>query len=156
TERDLVDLEPAWNALVRDAGVDHPFLTHAWVRTTWECFGQGNRLHVIVVRDADEVVAIAPLMRTSRRTLGVPIRCLEFIANVHPPRFDLIIGRNHEAARRAIGDVLARDTRWDVLKLCQLPADSPTMTELARLATADGFRTGVWEAQGQRYLPLDT
>ena len=32
-ERDFLELEPAWNRLVRDAGIDHPFLTHAWVLT---------------------------------------------------------------------------------------------------------------------------
>src|SRR5262245_57876309 len=154
-ERDLAALAPAWDALVLDAGIDHPFLTHAWVSTSWQSFGPGKRLHVVVVRDASDIIAIAPLMLTSARVLGVPMRCLEFIGNVHTPRFDLLIGRRRDAARRAIWDVLARDRRWDVLKLCQLPADSPTLMELGRLATADGFHTGVWDAQGQRYLPLD-
>ncbi len=155
-ERDLLELEPAWNGLVRDADIDHPFLTYEWVYTFWQCFGPGNRLHVVVVRDAGEVIAIAPLMLTSGRVLGIPTRCPEFIGNVHTPRCDLLIGRRHEAARRAIWDVIARDSGWDVLRLCQLPAESPTVPELARLATADGFRPGVWEAQGQRYLRLDT
>src|SRR5262245_61017255 len=126
-DQGFLELERSWNALVRGAGVSHPFLDHAWVRTSWECFWAGRcRLHVVVLRDADEVVAIAPLMRTTRRVLGVPTRHLEFIGNVHTPRFDLLIAPGHDEAYRAIWEILARDREWDVLMLCQLPADSPT------------------------------
>ena len=35
----FLDLEPVWNEVAEAAGLDHPFLEYAWVRTWWECFG---------------------------------------------------------------------------------------------------------------------
>src|SRR5438552_18816231 len=81
-DRAFLQLEPAWNALVREAGIEHPFLTHEWVRTCWECFGAGKSLNIAVVRAGSEIVAIAPLMRSISRIYGVPVRSLQFIANV--------------------------------------------------------------------------
>ena len=39
----FLELESEWNAAVDRAGVTHPFLTHEWFRTWWECFGGGSR-----------------------------------------------------------------------------------------------------------------
>src|SRR5437867_3863902 len=51
--RTFMELEPAWTALLEEARVSHPFATHAWVRTWWECFGDGKELHVLVVKAGD-------------------------------------------------------------------------------------------------------
>src|SRR5207248_1296569 len=40
--RAFLGLESSWNDLVHRAGIDHPFLTHEWVRTWWQCFGSGK------------------------------------------------------------------------------------------------------------------
>src|SRR5438093_10865368 len=53
-----------WDRLVKRADVDCVFLSHAWLRTWWELFGQGRRLHVITLRAAGELVAAAPMMRS--------------------------------------------------------------------------------------------
>ena len=44
----FLDLEPVWNEVAEAAGLDHPFLEHAWVRTWWECFGAGSALRILV------------------------------------------------------------------------------------------------------------
>ena len=45
---DFLDLEPVWNEVAEAAGLDHPFLEHAWIRTWWECFGAGSTLQILV------------------------------------------------------------------------------------------------------------
>jgi hypothetical protein len=55
-------MESAWNETVDRACVSHPFLRHEWLRTWWECFGAGRRLHILVVKSAGRILAIAPLM----------------------------------------------------------------------------------------------
>ena len=49
-EAAFLDLEAEWNETVDRAGLAHPFLRHEWIRTWWECFGSGGRLHIVVVR----------------------------------------------------------------------------------------------------------
>src|SRR5207245_9826395 len=56
-----------WDRLVARSAVDQTFLSHTWLRTWWESFGEGTQLHVSTLRDGGELVAAAPLMRTRRR-----------------------------------------------------------------------------------------
>src|ERR1022692_2078954 len=58
----FVDAKPAWDRLVEKANVGHPFLTHDWIRTWWECFGGERELKILMVRRDGELVGIAPLM----------------------------------------------------------------------------------------------
>jgi CelD/BcsL family acetyltransferase involved in cellulose biosynthesis len=149
-------LEPEWTALTAAAGLDHPFLTHEWMRTWWQHFGAGRDLHIVVARDrAGALVAIAPLMSSHTQMLGLPIRRLEAMANEHSPRFDFIIKRGTEAVFPALWDHLLRATEgWEVLQLTQLPAGSRVTLELPSLARQSGFQTGRWASEESPYVPL--
>ena len=151
----LVALEPEWNALLERSDVRHPFLSHEWVRTWWECFGSGWQLRVLVVRDAGEAVAIAPLRVGRRRLMGVSMRCLESMANDHTPRFDFIVAAGVEHAWDALWEaLLSRRDEWDLLRLCQLPEDSATRTRIGRRGKTDGFLVGEWAGDESPFLPL--
>jgi len=151
----LRELEPAWNRLVDEAGIDHPFLSHEWMSTWWECFGADAQLHVLVVKAGSEVIAIAPLMLTHARFYGVKMRVLQLIFNVQACRSDFIVGRSADVAYRAIWERLAAEgALWDVLLLPQVPAGSETLERLPRLASEDGFQTGVWRAADSPCLRL--
>jgi hypothetical protein len=152
--RQFLDLEPAWNRLVESARGDraHPFLEYQWARTWWDCFGADNSLHILTVHLGDEIVAIAPLMRSRVRMLGVTLRRLGFLYNDHVPRADFVMGKYPELAYNAIWRHLSEHRDWDLLQLCQLPDTSPTLNFLSRLADADGFGTGTWDAGASPYI----
>ena len=123
--RAFLDLEPAWDELVEEAGIDHPFLEHSWVRTWWECFGAGSRLHILVVKEGDDIVAIAPLISTAVRMFGLSVRRLGFFYNAHVPRADFLIARGFEHAHRLVWDyLLSIKGSWDLIQLCQLPGEA--------------------------------
>lgn len=154
TPEDFVALEPVWNGVVQRAAIDHPFLEYTWVRTWWECFGRGSRLNILVVLADGEPVAIAPLILTSIRMWGIPVRRLSFIYNDHVPRADFIVARGHDGAYAAIWNHLRQTGGWDLLQLCQLSENSPTQGHLRALAAEDGCRTGVWESSLSPYIEL--
>lgn len=146
-------LEPVWNSLAEEARAGHPFLRHEWVRSWWECFGEGKDLHILLVSVGDEIIAIAPLMLSQRRMYGLKVRQLEFIQNDQTPQFDFIIPRHSEEAYRAIWRaIVARRRFWDVLVLPNLPAGSRTLQELARFAAQDGFRAGFRRSKEGPYV----
>lgn len=152
-EREFFTLKPAWNRLVEEAKIDHPFLSHEWVGAWWQSFGAGKKLHVLVVKAGDRPVAIAPLMLGEGRMYGIKVRKLQFIANVHTPRFDLIVAGRRPEAYRAIWDHLAREADlWDVLEWNQILFDSKTLQEMPRLAAADKFATGTWHSEDCPYV----
>jgi len=152
----LLDLQPVWNELLTEAGADHPFVSHEWVRTWWECFGAGHELHVLVVKDGERPIAIVPLMRSEGRFYGLRVHRLEFVGNVHTPRFDVISARRRPEVYRAIWRTLLRQKAlWDVLVLSHLRADSPTLSMLTSLAHGDGYLTGVWRSAESPYIPIE-
>ena len=150
----FVDLEPVWNEVAEAAGLDHPFLEYAWVRTWWESFGAGSTLHVLVVRAGDRPIAIAPLILTPIRMWGIKVRRLGFFYNAHVPRADFLIAERPEEVYRAIWAHLSRNRFWDLLQLCQLPEGCQTLEEMPKLAAAGQCRTGVWASEASPYLPL--
>ncbi|HEU5202513.1 MAG TPA: hypothetical protein VFT92_06920, partial [Nitrospira sp.] len=113
---------PVWNRLVDEAKIDHPFLRHEWVRTWWECFKPSGRLHILIVKEGTDPIAIAPLMFDQGRVYGCPVRRLRGIANVYTERFDLILTRRAKEACRVIWKFLAAQAdSWDMLELRQIP-----------------------------------
>ena len=151
----FVGLEREWNDTVRRAGIPHPFLRHEWVRTWWDAFGAGFKLHILVVRAENRIIAIAPLMRDTAQMYGFTARRFRFISNDHTPRTDVIVAERPADAYRAIWTTLRqRRDQWDMLKLSQLPSESPTHTFFSGLAAADGSLTAVWRSGDSPYLTL--
>jgi CelD/BcsL family acetyltransferase involved in cellulose biosynthesis len=150
----FLDLEPVSNEVAEAAGLDHPFLEYAWVRTWWEAFGAGSTLHVLVLWAGDRPIAIAPLILTPVRMWGIKVRRLGFFYNAHVPRADFLIAERPEEVYRAIWAYLSRNRFWDLLQLCQLPEGCQTLEEIPKLAAAALCRTGVWEPEASPYVPL--
>ena len=154
--QEFLDLEPVWNQIAEAAGLDHPFLEHAWIRTWWECFGAGSTLQILVLKTGDQPIAIAPLIVTPIRMWGIKVRRLGFFYNAHVPRADFIVARWPEEAYRAIWSHLFHKCSWDLLQLCQLSEGSQTLGTIPRLAAADDCPTGAWPSGASPYLPLRT
>jgi CelD/BcsL family acetyltransferase involved in cellulose biosynthesis len=151
----LLDLEPAWDQLVKRAGIDHPFLEHTWISTWWECFDADSSLHIVVVNDGDELIGIAPLLATSVRMFGVSVRRLGFFYNDHVPRAGFIVAPGREDAIEAIWKHLCTEqSSWDLLQLCQLPEGSQALDEMQRLAAP--LPSGVWCSGESPYVPVNT
>jgi CelD/BcsL family acetyltransferase involved in cellulose biosynthesis len=150
----FLDVEAEWNRLVDEAAVEHPFLRHEWLRVWWDCFGEGNRLAVVLVRANGRLVAAAPLMSNGPRMYGLRARRLQTIYNVHTPRLGLIVAPGHEGAYRAVWRHIAERDDWDVLELNQLPEGSPTLDRITELASADGFPCERWSSGDAPYVPL--
>jgi len=150
----FLDLEPVWNEVAEAAGLDHPFLEHAWVRTWWECFGAGSALRILVLKAGSQTVAIAPLILTPIRMWGIKVRRLGFFYNAHVPRADFLIAQRRAEAYRAIWSHLSRSHDWDLLQLCQLPEGSETLEAISGLAGPDHCKMVTWLSGASPYLPL--
>jgi CelD/BcsL family acetyltransferase involved in cellulose biosynthesis len=149
-------LQGEWNGLLAQTQIDHPFLSHAWITSWWQCFGAGKALYILLVWEGDRLVGIAPLMRCEKRMYGMRVRCLQTLYNPHTPRFDFIVAP-HEAGivYRGIWRHLRESAGWDMLELCQLRADSRTLAELTQLAREDGCTADVWHGEQSPYVPFD-
>jgi CelD/BcsL family acetyltransferase involved in cellulose biosynthesis len=151
----FVSLESEWNDAVQRAQIPHPFLRHEWVRTWWDSFQGDRQLQIVIVRDDDRIVGIAPLMRENAVVYGLPVRRLALLANDHTPRTDCVIAGDENEVYRAIWSSLASEMdRWDVLQLTQLPDTSQTIRVMSGLASADQLPVGIWKSSDSPYLEL--
>jgi CelD/BcsL family acetyltransferase involved in cellulose biosynthesis len=88
-----------WNALLADSGADCFFLTWEWLYTWWQHLADRRRLFLLVVRNGEELVGIAPLA-IAPRELGrlLPFRSLQLLGTgtVGSDYLDVIIRRGWE------------------------------------------------------------
>jgi CelD/BcsL family acetyltransferase involved in cellulose biosynthesis len=118
----LQELRGSWDALLAVAADRNPFIAWEWADTWWRHFRLWDRLYVLVVRDGNDVVAIAPF---SRAVLG---------AAGHG--FDIVFGLGQESAD--YGGFLFDATRSDTLDpivrhLARRVAKGTTVVTLGRL-----------------------
>jgi CelD/BcsL family acetyltransferase involved in cellulose biosynthesis len=153
--RTFLELEPAWNRLVEEAGIEFPFIRHEWIRAVWECFDHGGTLNIIMVQEEGRPIAIAPLMRDRVRMYGIPVRRLRGISNVYSERFDFILSARRAECCTAIWTYLADHSReWDVLELRQLPADSGALGHLPRWNIERRLLLAEWVSTESPYIPV--
>jgi CelD/BcsL family acetyltransferase involved in cellulose biosynthesis len=159
---ELDSLQLIWKRLWQQTRDVSFFQSLDWLRLYWQHFGAGQRLRVVLVEQAGEVLGIVPLVvRTESTRLG-PVRVLTYPLHDWGSYFGPI-GSNPTvtlaACFRLIG-AMPRD--WDILDLRWVNRDEVDRERTpVSLATA-GFptRTSVWRTTAfidfagdwQRYL----
>ncbi len=153
--RDFIEIEPTWNRLVEEAGIDFPFVRHEWIRGIWDSFDQNGQLHVLVVKEQNRTIAVAPLMKDRARMYGIPVRRVRGIANVYTERFDAIVSpRPHEASAAIWGYLVEHADEWDVVELRQLPEGCAALEHLPRSTMSERLLLGEWPSAESPFVPL--
>lgn len=168
TEDALRALEPVWESLWRADPAADVFTSFDWFLNWWEHFGHGRgsyglvmrdgdrwvslpgrdtRLHVLVVWDQGEALAIAPLLLLHGWWQRCPVRILAPPLNNHAPRSGFLMSRASRAAVAAVVEYLARSRQWDLMLLDGIPGQSglvPTLSEVAARRLRPGQRQLPW------------
>lgn len=120
-------LRQEWNHLLHNSEANTIFLTWEWLYTWWETFGKEGKLFIITLRsEQGELVGIAPLFIRKCSYYNFPVKEISFIGAGHSDRQDLIVLRkSHEALETIILEIYANKTMWDVVRLDQIPSESP-------------------------------
>lgn len=128
-----------WNELLHHSAANTVFLTLEYQRTWWHHLGEGELL-ILEVRDDGELVGIASLLMTYNQQGQ---RVLKTTGCVDVSDYlDLIVAQGREeAVYAAFLDCLASPgtLAWDLLDLCNIHQDSPTLTVLPALAEKRGW-----------------
>lgn len=117
-----------WDPLLTQAGIANVFLTFDWLATWCEHFVSQQQLRVIVVRDATDIIGIAPLVVTRREGF----RRLGFIGAGLADYEDFVIVRDEEreSILQAILSAVDEVGGWDVFQLNKMAGDSPNFKPL--------------------------
>ena len=105
----FAELRPEWNRLLASSRSDCLFLTWEWLFTWWQHLAGDRRLHLLAVRAAGRLIAIAPFARAPRFRFGHPLETLEFLGSgfVGSDYLDVIVeDGSEEIALAAFSDYL--------------------------------------------------
>lgn len=145
-DRGFQALRTEWQDLLRESDADNPFLTWEWLHSWWTHAGTAGALRLIVVRDEDTTVAIAPF-----RLVSAPLYWfsrLEFLGTgeAGSDYLDVIARRGSEAtAIESIAHFL--ESQQLALRLTHLPPGS-LAAQLADRMADDGW-TSAFREDGQ-------
>ena len=148
TRADFAALESEWNELLCHSASNAITLTHQWLLTWWDVFGQDRELNLIVVREGELLIGIAPFLRRAVRRFGLPFRRLEFLASGEDERdeicsdyLDFLLRTEHEeAALGAILDSVLNENDWDEMVLTDIAGESPHLALLQKLTATRGLK----------------
>src|SRR5206468_12614456 len=122
---EVASLAPAWNRLLAESSSDTIFLTYEWVLAYLRWIARGATPMVLVARDGDDLVGIAPLMVTERSEGGSPVRRVEFIGVPNSDYSDFIARGDDPVVLQAFfRHILSRRRQWYESSLTELPQGS--------------------------------
>ncbi len=139
-------LELEWNALLHRSVTDSLFLTWEWQMTWWQNLASGDLCIMTFREDHGALAGIAPMYCKISED---GTKALAQIGYDVSDYLDVIVAQGREAAiYSALFDLLSSPDfpAWDSVDLYNLPAASPTNTQLKALAQARGFKVD-WREQ---------
>jgi len=152
----LESIKEIWNELLRKSHNDTPYLTYQWFTTAWECLDNDKELHIIVVKDDGEIIAIVPFLILRKKFLGISFNKLSFIRNANTPFQDFILTTKKEESIALILNYLKEKSHlWNLIELDEMRTDSITIELLKNICSAnklfyfEKFKHNSW------YLPLE-
>lgn len=154
-------LETQWNALLERSAANTITLTHQWLLTWWDIFGEGRELCLLLAREAEELVGIAPLLKRRVRRFGMLLQRVEFLASgeaeadeICSDYLDFIIERGSEnAVLGAFLDFL-KTQAWDELLLTDIAGEAVSLEPLCQVCAARGLSLSVTREQVCIFVPL--
>ncbi|GGV18012.1 glycosyl transferase family 1 [Streptomyces spectabilis] len=101
-EEEFERLGAPWGRLYRSCHAATPFQSHAWLSSWWQSYGTRGHLRVLLVRDGEDLVAAAPLMRARG-----PLPVLTPLGGAISDFTDVLLDEAAEGSLRALTEGLA-------------------------------------------------
>jgi CelD/BcsL family acetyltransferase involved in cellulose biosynthesis len=159
------NLRTVWNETLEKSSCPVLYLTFEWMYCWWKCLGKTRKnLYVLVVRDGEDILGIAPFMEVKDTIAGLPTRKIEFISMMkyadHPSScagtLDLIIvRRTREVYEAVFTHLMTKKTHWNFLRLHPIPRDSQSLLFLEEIALNNGFSFMKRPVFTGAYIPIE-
>jgi len=144
-------LADEWAALLHRSASDTLFLTPAYQRTWWHHLGKGDLL-LLTARENEKLLGIAPLFAVERAGEGCLLQIVGCVEVSDYLDWITAPGREEEVLDALLGFLGGPDAPpWNVMDLCNIHRDSPTLRFLPALTQARGWET---QTETQEVCPV--
>jgi CelD/BcsL family acetyltransferase involved in cellulose biosynthesis len=158
-------MRPAWTDLLTRCERNELTLTPDWLLTWWQVYQQRRQLRIVLFREGDRVVGLAPLLGRRHWYRGVlPFRRLEFLASGEPEGHGICSNHLNVLAERGAEPAVARRLAealvagalgpWDEIVLPMMDGDAPMPGQLLAAFRDAGLAAEMVETARAPYLPL--
>ncbi|MDP8236312.1 MAG: GNAT family N-acetyltransferase [Candidatus Erginobacter occultus] len=125
----LAELEADWERLIKQLPAPSPFISPRWIIPWLEVYGPEGEILVLAAYRKNELAGLCPLILRQGKFLRLPARLLEFAGSPLSDRMDMIIPERKEEVVELFWDYLWEvRSRWDVVRLGEIPAGSFNLT----------------------------
>lgn len=147
-------LKSEWNAVLSRSRYNDFFVTWQWLYSWWQTYHKKtDRLFIIVVRQDEQIIGIAPLMIRKIKYYGYPRNTVCFIGEGNSDHSNVLVLRKPEIVLRKICSQLKKaEGLWDIVSLRELPADSELINSIREYIPW----THVDEDSSCPYISIDT
>ena len=94
--QEFISLKKIWINLVNLYEINNIFLTWEWISTWWKYFGDKKELCILLIEDKNEIVFIAPLMKSNFFINKLNMNKIEFIGNPDSDYSGFISSHNYQ------------------------------------------------------------
>lgn len=131
---DFFTLEKEWNNTLQKC--NHTiFSTWEWLSTWWKHFGKDKKLVLLLAKENDKVLGIAPLMYSVHKMFGLRMGKIEFIGASASDYNDFIIAeKQEECIKLFINHLTNLPEKWDFIDLMDIPENSSYLPYLRKLS----------------------
>lgn len=144
----------AWRDLLMRVPHDSPYLTPEFMIPWARMLAGHGRIRVLVVRDGERLVGLAPLFERRLQKWGIGFALLAFPLHGLSPPFDLIIDPTTPGVVDALLMHLRDDDGWHLVELLNVPANSPNIQPLREACARLGFRFDEKASLTTTYVPV--
>ena len=112
------DLRDQWSQLLESRQRKTTFLTWEWLSAWWNHYKENRELWLITAWEGDELVGVAPLMKTNMRKHGVQFRLLHSLGSPNCDESDFPVRNGDLQIVNALCDYLySHRKQWDAIEL---------------------------------------
>lgn len=130
----FLSLEKTWDEVLLRCN-NSVFSTWEWLSIWWKHFGTGKKLLVLLAKEDEKIIGIAPLMYSIHKMFGLRIGKIEFVGTPQSDYNDFILTSKKEECIRLFIDHLSNlSEKWDCIDLTDIPEYSDAMPFLIEMS----------------------
>lgn len=130
TYKGFLELKNDWKDIFEKSGTKNIFVSWEWCSLWVKHCRENQELLVLIVKDGEEVIGIAPLMVSNGSFLIFGRSVVSFLGGDIADYMDFLILRNNKEVIRIIINFLIKLTNWGIIDFKRIPESSPNLTPI--------------------------
>jgi hypothetical protein len=128
-------LKDSWSELLQQSPDNDIFLTWEWLYYWWKYYGNDKKLRILLIKEGDKLVGIAPFMQSKYKTGPLSVDVLENICSINCDRSGIIYSPDNRKVIPVFLEYLTQlmDKEKLLIRISQVSDESSFAASLRRL-----------------------